>query len=142
MVEVIDFAAETVDELFAAAQFQEFSDDEKLSHPAFESFAAGLRFGSNNFVFQLDPTPIVIQAAYETRIPEFEVGSTKAARTVQARNVTGVSGTSQSSTAELDRYVPSKEASDSVMTFSPAGEARKRQSFKEQLAQRLMQLHV
>jgi hypothetical protein len=40
---------ESVDDLFAPAQFREMSDDEKLSAPAFESLQSGLRFAVEGF---------------------------------------------------------------------------------------------
>jgi hypothetical protein len=43
-----------VKDFFAPAEFFEMSDDEKLSRPSFESMAAGVTFGSDQFVFSTD----------------------------------------------------------------------------------------
>lgn len=47
--------ATRVKDVFALSQFQEMSDDEKLSSPSFETLDSGLRFGSDEFVYQQDP---------------------------------------------------------------------------------------
>jgi hypothetical protein len=44
-------ATQPVKEFFAPAEFFEMSDDEKLSRPSFEPMTAGVRFGSEQFVF-------------------------------------------------------------------------------------------
>jgi hypothetical protein len=48
---------------FAAAQFQDLSDDEKLSRPSFEPFQDGLAFGAAQLVISADQ---VATASYET----------------------------------------------------------------------------
>ena len=44
-----------VTDFFAAAQFLELSDDEKLSRPSFESMEAGITFGANEITFSDKP---------------------------------------------------------------------------------------
>lgn len=46
-----DESPQTVTDFFAPAQFNEMSDDQKLSSPSFEPMAAGVSFGSDEFSF-------------------------------------------------------------------------------------------
>jgi hypothetical protein len=64
-------AATPVQDVFALGQFQELSDDEKLSRPSFETFDSGLRFGSDEFVYQHDPRTDVT-VGYEMRTVDLE----------------------------------------------------------------------
>jgi hypothetical protein len=60
-------SATPVTDVFALGQYQEMSDDEKLSRPSFEAFDSGLRFGSEDFTYHHDPaTDATVE--YETRI--------------------------------------------------------------------------
>jgi hypothetical protein len=55
---------------FAISQFQDLSDDEKLSRPSFESFQDGIAFGSDTVVLSKERTST---ATYETVfIPELQ----------------------------------------------------------------------
>jgi hypothetical protein len=47
-------ATEIVKEFFAPAEYFEMSDDQKLSRPSFEAMTAGVRFGSEQFVFSTE----------------------------------------------------------------------------------------
>jgi hypothetical protein len=58
-------APETVKEFFAPAEFIEMSDDEKLSRPSFEAMPAGVKFGTDKFVFSTDPRDVLEVSAIE-----------------------------------------------------------------------------
>lgn len=62
-------SAEAVKDLFAAAQFFELSDDEKLSRPSFEPFEAGLSFGPAGTAHG---STTVADYDYETRIIDLQ----------------------------------------------------------------------
>jgi hypothetical protein len=65
---------ESVRDFFAPAQFFEMSDEEKLSRPSFESMSAGVRIGSEEFVFNADSEDWLEVGAieYETIIVDKE----------------------------------------------------------------------
>ncbi|HEU5102576.1 MAG TPA: DUF6603 domain-containing protein, partial [Roseiflexaceae bacterium] len=50
---------------FALAQYQEMSDEQKITRPAFESQDAGLRFGADEAAYEYEPLPDAT-IAYET----------------------------------------------------------------------------
>ena len=52
---------------FAAAQFQQMSDDEKLSRSSFEPRDAGIRFGTDEVAFRYDPL-VDADIVYETQM--------------------------------------------------------------------------
>ena len=54
-------------DLFAAAQYLDLSDDEKLTKPSFEPFQAGLRFGTPGATADTVPPPF-LPLVYETLI--------------------------------------------------------------------------
>ena len=57
----------TLRDSFALGQFQQMSDDEKLSHPSFEPRDAGLRLGSNEVAYQYD-VEVDGEIEYETQL--------------------------------------------------------------------------
>src|SRR5439155_5610815 len=59
-------APENIKDLFAAAQFFDMSDDEKLARPSFESFDAGLRFGTGGMVHSSAIATTTFE--YETKV--------------------------------------------------------------------------
>lgn len=61
-------AAQPLQEAFAAAQYQDMSDDDKLVRPSFELADAGVAFGSAGFTFPKDMVFIAPDAVYEDHI--------------------------------------------------------------------------
>jgi len=57
----------TLQDAFALGQFQQMSDDQKLSHPSFEPRDAGLRLGSNDVAYQYD-AEVDGEIEYETQL--------------------------------------------------------------------------
>lgn len=66
-----------VSDFFAPAQFLELSDDQKLSRPSFESLAAGVTIGSDDFDFGVDDLLDVEAISYETIILDTRSGATR-----------------------------------------------------------------
>lgn len=64
-------AAQPVDDFFAAAQFLEMSQDDKLARPSFESFAAGYRLASEDFdMGEVIPEPLNYEEADLSALPD------------------------------------------------------------------------
>lgn len=53
-------------EMFAPAQFEDLTDDDKFTRSSFESMVAGLRLGSNNFDFESSSAPVEMLMQFET----------------------------------------------------------------------------
>lgn len=68
-----DELPQTVTDFFAPAQFNDMSDDEKLSSPSFEPMAAGVSFGSDEFTFPPEKAGPTSEANWlEAKTIEFE----------------------------------------------------------------------
>jgi hypothetical protein len=87
---------------FAPAQFQEMSDDEKLTRPAFETQDAGLQFGVDEAAYQYEALPDTA-ITYETLI----IDPTRPAETV----------------TDTKPYVLPQTVLDAVVSFGAAGQA-------------------
>lgn len=92
---------------FALAQYQEMSDEEKLTRPAFEPQDAGLRFGLAEVAYQYEPLPETA-ITYETLI----IDPTRPAETVTV----------------TQPYVLAQTALDAVVSLGAAGQAPRRRS--------------
>jgi hypothetical protein len=53
-------------EMFAPAQFDDLTDDDKFTRSSFEAMVAGLRLGSNNFDFESSSAPVEMLMQFET----------------------------------------------------------------------------
>ncbi|MDN5780958.1 MAG: hypothetical protein L0H23_02875, partial [Luteimonas sp.] len=63
--------AQPVDDFFAAAQFLDMSQDDKLAKPSFESFAAGYRLASEDYdMGEIIPEPLCYEEADLGAVPE------------------------------------------------------------------------
>ena len=63
----LPLASAMLQDSFAAAQFQQMSDDEKLSRSSFEPRDAGIRFGTDEVAFRYDPL-VDADIVYETQM--------------------------------------------------------------------------
>jgi hypothetical protein len=63
----LPMSSQPLKDAFALAQFQEMSDDEKLSRPAFEQHDSGLQFGIEDAAYEYEPLPDSA-IAYETLV--------------------------------------------------------------------------
>ena len=63
----LPLASAMLQDSFAAAQFQQMSDDEKLSRPSFEPRDAGIRFGTDEVAYRYDPL-VDADIVYETQM--------------------------------------------------------------------------
>ena len=63
----LPLAAAMLQDSFAAAQFQQMSDDERLSRSSFEPRDAGIRFGTDEVAYRYDPL-VDADIEYETQM--------------------------------------------------------------------------